>query len=277
MLNGLLFGGAITGAIQELLNEFFKAIPNFVAAITVAIVGFIISKIVSKFLKKFLEKIKIDMLGDKLNEIDLISKANFEIKLSEVFSKIVYYFLLLFFMVAAAELLGMPAVSQLVLDIFQFIPNLIVAVLVLIIGILISEMIKGIVHTALSSLGIPSAKTIANLLFYFLFINIVILALTQAKINTDFLAQNISIIIAGVVLAFAIGYGSASKGIVANFLASFYSKDKFKIGDEVTIEGETGEIINIDKASITLLAKDKKIIIPLSKVTTEKIIIHSKN
>jgi small-conductance mechanosensitive channel len=276
MLSGILFGGAVTKALQELLNEFFKAIPNFVAAVTVAIIGYIISKIVAKLIKTFLTKIKIDKLGEKLNEIELISKANIEIKLSEVFSKIVYYFLLLFFMVASAELLGMPAVSQLVMDIFQFIPNLIVAVLVLIIGILVAEMMKGIVHTALKSLGIGSAKIIANILFYFLFINIVILALTQAKINTNFLAQNLSIIIGGAVLAFAIGYGSASKDVVANFLASFYSKDKFKIGDTVTIDDETGEIITIDKASITLLAKDKKVIIPLSKITSEKIIIHSK-
>ena len=62
----------------------------------------------------------------------------------------------------------------------------------------------------------PSASLISNFVFFF-FINILIVALSQASINTSFIEQNISIIIAGGVLAFSIGYGLASKDIVSSF------------------------------------------------------------
>lgn len=269
-----LFLGDISGLFRDLIAEFLKAVPNFVGAIVIAIVGYIIAKIIGKVIARSLEKLKVDKLGDKLNTIDIIEKANFNIKISAVISKIFYYFLLLFFLVAATDILGMPAVSDLVKDIFNFVPHLIVAIIILILGILVSDAIRGLVYTTCNSLGISSSKMISTVVFYFLFINIVVVALTQANINTDFLAQNLSIIIAGVVLAFSIGYGLASKDVVANFLASFYSQNKFQVGDDITINGHRGTVINLDKSSISLLTNDAKIIIPLGKLTSMEVIVH---
>ena len=76
---------------------------------------------------------------------------------------------------------------------------------------LLAEFFRSVLETTMKSLGIPSATMIANFFFYFLFINIVIVALSQAEINTDFLSQNISLIIGGIVFAFALAYGIASK------------------------------------------------------------------
>ena len=93
--------------------------------------------------------------------------------------------------------------------------------------------------------------------------------------NTSFIATNISILIGGVALAFAIGYGFASKDMVANFLVSFYSKDKLNIGRKVTLDGVTGTIIDIDKTSITLECDNKEVIIPLNKLAKERIEIYN--
>lgn len=263
-------------ALQELVSKFVSGVPNFLMALVLAIVGIIVSKIVSKVVKKFLEKVGIDKLGEKLNEIELVEKSNLNIKISAILSKVIYYFLVLFFLVAASDVLNMPAVSELVLGIFNLIPSLIVAGIILILGTLLSDVIRGICQTGLQSLGIPSARLIASFVFYFLFINIVISALTQAKINTEFLAQNISLIIGGIVLAFAIGYGLASKTSMANFLASYYSKGKFEVGDTITMDGITGKIVEIGKSSLIMIAENgNKVIFPLNHISNSKIEIHN--
>ena len=122
----------------------------------------------------------------------------------------------------------------------------------------------------------PSANIIGYFVFYFIFINVIIVALSQAQINTDFFAQNISIIIGGAILAFSIGYGLASKDLVASFLASYYTKDKLNIGDKVTLNGVTGTISNVDKSSVTLDTGQKDVIIPLNKILLDNIEIHHK-
>lgn len=269
------FFGDMTGALTDLISQFVSAVPNIVGALVIFIIGLIVAKIIAKIITRALEKIQIDKLGDKLQEIEIVDKSNIKFKISAILGKVIYYFLLLFFAVFATDILGMPAISQIVTDAFNFIPKVIIAMIILVIGLLASDAISKLIYTTCNSLGIPSAKLLSTFVFYFLFINIFILALTQASINTEFLSQNISIIIAGAILAFSIGYGFASKDIVANLLASFYSKDKFQLGDVITVEGDKGQITNIDRSTLTIQGQDSKIIVPLSKLTNQKVEIHN--
>lgn len=263
------FNLQITGTLGKLLNTFIEGVPAFISALVVIIVGLIIAKIVARLIKTGLEKIGVDKLGEKLNAIEVVDKANVKIKISAVLSKIFYYVIVLIFAAGATDILKMPALSNMVSDAITFIPNLIVALIWLVVGILLADALKNIVQTACESIGIPSAKLIATLLFYFILINVVISALAQAQINTEFLEQNISLVIGGIVLAFSIGYGFASKDSVSNYLASFYSKNKFEIGDTISINGSKGKIIEMDNSSVTLETGNSKIILPLNKLSTE--------
>ena len=235
------------------------------------------SKAISKVVAKALEKIGIDKLGEKLNEIDIVDKANIDIVPSKFISKLIYYVLLLIFIIASTDVLGMPAVSELMSDILNYLPNLISALIVFILGILIADFLKGIVKTACDSLNIPAAGLIANVVFYFIFLNVVMITLTQAGIDTEFIQDNLSIILAGGVGAFALGYGLASKDIVANFLASFYNKDKVKVGDVIQVDGMEGIVIDIDNTCITLQSGKDKIIIPLSKLSSNSVILKNQD
>lgn len=271
-----LFSLSESSALGDLITSFMRGVPNFFMAVVIAIIGFIVAKIIAKIIQKAMVSINIDAIGEKLNEIDFIDKSNIKIKISTILSKVVYYVLVLFFMVAATDVLGMPAVSSLVSDLFNLIPNLIVAGIILILGTLLADMLRGVVQTALESLGIPSARMISSFVFYFLLINIVISAFTQAQINTAFLSQNISIVIGGIVLAFAIGYGLSSRSSMSNFLASYYSKGKFDVGDTITLDGVTGKVVEMDKSSLILIADSgNKIIFPLNQVSNSKIEIHN--
>jgi len=266
-----MFNGELT---KDLLQQFISAIPRVATALVIIILGLIISKIVANIIRKLLQKVQVDKIGDKLGEIDIIQKSNVKIEISKILSKFIYYILLLFFFIAGAEALGMPAISNLVTSIINFIPNLIVAIIMLILGLLLAEALKKLVHTALKSLGIPSAGMIASFVFYFLFITVFVSALRQAAVETEFLETNLSILIAGVVAAFAIGYGLASKDLMKNFLSSFYNKGKIKVGDRISLDDVSGEIVELDNTSVTIKSNERRILYPLSQVLGGKLTIH---
>lgn len=249
----------------------FAVLPRLFGAVIFVILGFIIARFTAKLVKTAIVKFGIDKLGEKLMDIELVSKSNIDFKISTILSKIIYYFMLLIFIVAATDIVGMPAISNLFNDILNWIPNLLVALVILVLGLLFAELIRKAVHTACDSLGIPSARLISMLAFYFLFINIAISALAQAQIDTSFISSNISILIGAAALAFAIGYGLAAKNVVANFLASYYTKDKFHVGDQIRIDGIEGVISDMDRSTITLVSDGKKILIPLNKLASEKV------
>jgi len=273
-LFSLMFSQQILDALSEMLMSMANAIPKLISALVILLIGLIISSLVKNIITRTLRKLNFDELGSKLNQIDILNKNNIEVKLSQLAGKTVYFLLMLVFVMAAIGALDMPVLAELIKDFITFVPNLIAAFIILMGGLLLADTLKNVVFSTCKSLGMPSANIIASFVFYFIFVNIIIVALSQAKINTAFFAQNISIIIAGGVLAFSIGYGLASKDLVASFLASYYTKDKLNIGDKVTINNVTGKITNLDKSSVTISSDSKEIIVPLNKILQENIEIH---
>ena len=257
--------------VTDVVMKFAGAIPNLIGAVLVAIIGYIIAKIVGKSVSTVLTKLGVDRLGDKLNETDIFSSTNLEFKPSKVFGTIIYIILLLVFMMMATDILQMEAVSKMVGDIINYIPNLISALILLILGILLADFIKGIVQTACDSLGIPSGKIIATFIFYLVFLTMTISALSQAKIDTSLITSNMTVVLGGVVGAFALGYGFAARDTMANFLASFYSKKKIQIGDIIRLDNIKGEVVDMDGSSLTLDTGGSTVIIPLNRLTTENV------
>ncbi len=272
----LLFSQDIQEAMSEMLFGLLGALPKLVLALFILLIGVIVANIVSKIVQKALNRLQVDKYMEQLNHIDFFYKNKIRIQLSLIAAKTVKYLLMLVFIMTAVGVLDMPVLASLIQDVIKWLPNLIAAFIVLIGGLLIGVSLQRLVTTTCKSLGIPSANVIGSLVFYFVLINVVIVALSQAQINTDFFAQNISIIIAGVVLAFSIGYGFASKDLVASFLASYYTKDKLHVGSKVKLNGIEGVIAEVDKSSVTLRTDDKEIIIPLNKVLSDNIEIYRK-
>ena len=257
--------------LQDIAQNLLAVVPNILKALLVLLVGWIIARLVAGIVRRVLSKIGIDKLAEKLNEIDLISKSSFTFVPSSFLAKLLYYIILLVFIMAAAEVLGMAEVSKMVSNIVNYIPQLISAGIVMVFGLLLADFVKNMVLTACKSLGVPSAGIIAGFVFWFVFLIAIVSALSQAGIETSFITIAISTVIGGIVFAFAIGYGLASKGLMANFLASFYSKDRFEVGDVISINGIKGEVLSIDNSSIVLRADGRRVIIPLSKLSTETV------
>ena len=261
--------------LDELIRRATQAFPNIVFALLIAIVGWIVAKIIARIVRKVLETLQVDRLADKLNDIEIVNKANFKILPSQVLSKLMYYLVLIVSFIAATDVLEIEAVSKLMSDFINYLPSLFSAVIFFIIGLLVADFAKGIVLTTCQSLGIPSAKVISSIVFYFLLLTVTMSALDQAKISTDLINSSFMIIIAGVVSSFALGYGLASKDMMANFLASFYVKNKFEAGDKITIDGIEGQIEAMDNKSFVLKTLDSKVVFPLSKLAQDKVEIHS--
>lgn len=257
--------------LNDLLQQFIATIPKLVGAIAILIIGLIIAKMVSKLVLKIMDAIKIDKVADKLHEIEIVDKSNVRIVPSKILSKLTYYVLLFVFLIASADFLGMEVVSELISSIISYLPKVLSAAIVLAIGIFIADLIKQAVRTACKSINMPAGDIISSIVFYFILINVLMMAMNQAEINTEFLKANLSLILGGIIFAFALGYGIASKDMMANILGGLYSKNKFEIGNEIKISGVKGTIIEKDSSSITVQTENSKVIVPMGVLTKESV------
>lgn len=259
---------------NDLASSAVQFLFNLLGAVVILLIGWWVAKLLAAFTKKVLESAGIDRLGDKLNEIEPIKKLNLEIKPSKFISKFLYYFILIFILRPASDKLGVPAISDMVKLFIEFIPKLISAGIMLFAGIWLADVVRNFVVDLCKSFKIESGKLIGMVVFFFLLIIFVIQSISQVGINTDLLESSFSLLIGGIILAFSIGYGFASKDILLNIISSFYSKNKFKEGQILEIDGVKGTIVGMDNTNIILEDGDQKVIFPLKYLQTHKIIIH---
>lgn len=259
--------------LNDLVTSFMGFIYNLIGAVAILLIGWWVAKMVAAVTQKMLEKVGADKIGEKLNEIDPIKSMKIEIKLSGVISKLLYYFILIFILRPAADKLGVPAISDMVKLLVEFIPKMISAGIMLFAGIWIADSLRNFVVTLCKSFNIAAGKLIGTAIFFFLLIIFVIQAVAQVGINTSLLESSFNLLVGAIMFAFAIGYGLASKEILNNIISSFYSKNKYREGQIIEIDGVKGEVVAMDNTTITLKTDDSRTVFPLQVLQTKKVVI----
>ena len=259
------------GVFAQILKGFSEAAPKIMFAIVVLLIGWAIASAARRVIRRVLASLQVDRLAERLNDIDIVQRTGMRVEISGVVAQMVYYVLMLGFIIFATDMLGIPTITDMVRDLINYLPALFSAFVLLLLGLFLADMVRGVVQTTCQSMGIPSAKMIASAVFYFLFITIAVSALAQAKISTGFIASNLTVLIGALALAFAIGYGFAARDLVANYLASHYNRNKVRIGDDIAIGGVRGKVVMIDSTSMILQTPERAIIVPMSKMTRENV------
>lgn len=259
-------------SLEKLFNELAMYLPRVAGALALLIGGWILAWLLSRLLRKGLEATKIDLAAERLNDIDIIQRAQIQIKPSSLLSRFIFYLLLLFVILATADTLGLKGTSEQIQNITSYAPKLLSALGIFILGIVLANFLRNVVFTTCRSLNIPSGKIISGFVFYFMFVTVSITALEQSGVDTSFLTNNLIILLTGVVLAFAIGYGLASRDTLQNILAANYNRKRFAIGDLIEIDALKGEIVEMDNSGITVQIDDnRQVVIPQSDFAQKRV------
>ena len=154
--------GLITG-ITVGMSHLFSAIPNILGAILLLVIGWIIAGLIAKLVVKIARVLHVDNVGDRVGVNGFLQKSGAKMKASDLIGEVVKWVIRLVFVEMAAEQLGMPQVSQIINQILGFIPNIIVAMLILAVGAFVGQLLAGLVRGAAAEAGLSNASLLAKL------------------------------------------------------------------------------------------------------------------
>lgn len=253
-------------------STLLDSIILFLPVPLILLLGWIIASIASNLINRWLRNSGLDGISRDKKLSDFLSKPQ-GLKASGVISRFIYWIILLIFTLAAINYMGLSSVSILVADLILYLPQLMIAGLILLIGYYVALLVRGGLRSLLESIGMASGPYISTTAFYLLMVIIVLTALDQAGIDTRFLNTVVIIVLGGIFLAFAISFGIGSKDILSNILSSFYSGSNFRQGQEIEIDKVKGTIERIDATSCAIRTSEGLVIIPVKRLLTEQVTI----
>jgi len=258
---------------QNLWNQFLNVIPKILLGIGFIILAFIILKIVNFILKKLLRLSNIDSLTTKLNEAELFGKSDYTVVPSNIILKFIKYLLILIFVVIASDMLGLKMVSEGIGSFIAYLPILISALLIFVIGVYMASIIKNAIQNTFKSLELSGSNLVGNIVFYAIVVVITITALNQAGIDTDIITNNLTLILGSVLVSFTIAFGLGARDIIARLLFGFYSRKNFEIGQHIKTKKVEGVIQEIDNICITIKTEEGVVVMPIKYFVDQKVII----
>ncbi|MBD3248910.1 hypothetical protein GF336_02585 [Candidatus Woesearchaeota archaeon] len=197
-------GQALISPLVSLWDSFVSIIPGLIGAIVVLVIGYIVGWAFGLLVKKVLQKVQLDkFVVEKTN----LQKSAGKFELSRVVGLVVKWYIFVLFLTPAAALVNLEALSEFLVKASLWIPNLIAAVLVAVIGFIAADYVASKVEEIKST----SSKLIAYITKIIIVIFTLIIALNQLGIDVSVAESSFLIILAGIMLALAIGFGLALK------------------------------------------------------------------
>ena len=211
-------GEAFKASLAGALNTFLSAIPRIIGFAVVLIVGWIISSLFARGVQALLHAVKFNDLARRSGFADFVQKMGVRNDSAGVIANIVKWFVRLITLVVAFDTLGLPAVSNVLQQLLLWLPNLVVALVVLVIGGLAANALSQLVRGATSEAGFSNPETLATVTKVAVWGFAIVVAVNQLGIATTLINTLLIGIIGALSIAFGLAFGLGGRDRAAQIL-----------------------------------------------------------
>jgi len=211
---------------KVVLSQIGRFLMDVLLVVVILIIGWLLAKVVRTVITKALKAVRLDTLSERIELKDLLEKGGIHYTLSDLIGVVVYWLGLLVTFVVAVNAIGLTVAADLLNRVILYVPNIIAAIFILILGMFAATFLKNIVQTAANNAGLSQVKVLGKLIEVVVMIFVIAIALEQLNIGARIIELAISIILASLGLALALSFGLGCKDIAGRFLSDLLDKLK---------------------------------------------------
>lgn len=215
----------VTGIATNSLVQLSSYLPQFLAGLVLLLIGLATAAVLKELVIRFLTFLKVeDWLNNVVGWFNRI-KSEKEIRgrvWPKLLSELVRWSVVILFLVPAAEVWGLPGITEVLNSFLLYVPNVFVAIVIAFVGIVVANLVSEIVHNGSKGLGGTSSNLLSAAAKYALFFFTVLIVLNQLGVAADL----VRILFTGIVamlaiaggLAFGLGGQAAARKVLDEFL-----------------------------------------------------------
>jgi hypothetical protein len=213
---------------KVVIAQISQFMVNLLGVLLILIVGWVISKAIKSVVTRLLKVLKFDELSKRIELHSILAKGGITSTLSELVGIICYWLALLITVVLAINSLGLTIAADLLSRIVLYIPNVIAAIFILILGMFVAKVVTNIVKTTAANTGLSQVNLLSKIVEVTVMVFAIAIALEQLGIHATIIALAINIILASLGLGLALAVGLGCKDIAGKVTADFIEKMKSK-------------------------------------------------
>jgi hypothetical protein len=222
------WGASLMGSLTSAMSLFFAAIPRLFGFIVIVIVGWIVSALLAKAIAMLLRKAHFNQLAERSGFADFVSKTGTETDSAGMIASIANWFVRLIVLVVAFDALGLPAVSEVLRDLLLWLPNLAVALVVLVIGGIAANAVSKLVRGMTAEADLDNPDFLAKLASMAVWAFTVVVAVSQIGVATTLVNMLFMAVVGAFALALGLAFGLGGRDTASDIIRNWDRRARTK-------------------------------------------------
>ena len=224
------WGSSLMASLTSAMSLFFAAIARVIGFAVIIIVGWIVSSLLAKAIAMLLRKAHFNQLAERSGFADFVGKSGADTDSSGMIAAIAKWFVRLIVLVVAFDALGLPAVSEVLRDLLLWLPNLAVALVVLVIGGLAANAVSKLVRGATAEADLDNPDFLAKLASGAVWAFTVVVAVNQIGVATALVNTLFMAVVGALALALGLSFGLGGRDTAADIIRQWRERAKSQQG-----------------------------------------------
>ncbi len=211
------WGDVIVASLQASWGAVANFVPLFIGAVIVFLIGWIVAVALGALVEQVVRALRVDALLQRLEFEKALERGGIRLNSGVFVGALVRWFIIIVFLLAAVNILGLSQVSEFLREILLYIPNVVVAALILIIALKVAEVVERATRTSLEAAGFRGA-VVGVMARWAIWIFAVVAALLQLGVATVLIQTLVTGLVAMLALAFGLAFGLGGRDAAASFV-----------------------------------------------------------
>jgi small-conductance mechanosensitive channel len=266
---------AVPDSFTQFFHQVIELTPRVLLMLVVVVVGYIAARLIGQAIGKLSEKIGLQTAAEGSGLAQSMQHMGIKRNVPAIVGSIVFWLLMCVFVMAGFNILGLEKLSLAMQSLVDYIPKVLVATVVVVIGLLVASFLRGLVATSADRVGISYAGQLASACYYVLALLTFMAAFDQLGINFKLLDNLIMIAFGGLAVGFGLSFGLGGRDVMAGILAGYYLRQRFQTGDLVTVAGLEGRVREVGPVATIVETEENGLLhrhsIPNGKMLNEAV------
>lgn len=220
------WGDAIRYSLTDALSVFLAAIPKIVGFVIILIIGWIVAGLLAQAVAALLRTVQFNQLAQKAGFADFVQKMGVGTDSSGFIALITKWFVRLITLVVAFDALGLPAVSEVLRELLLWLPNLVVALVVLVIGGLAANAFSSLIRGAAARSELGNPELLASIAKIAVWAFAIVVAINQIGIASGLVNTLFTATVGAVALALGLAFGLGGRDTAAKIVDGWYRQSQ---------------------------------------------------
>lgn len=261
----------LTSMVTDMVAGMIGFAPKLVGALLVMLMGWILARLVRTVAERSI-RAGLDSILERTGLSQTLERSSMTATPSEIVSRVLYWLLLILFFMAAAQIVGLTAVTDAITRILGYIPSVISAAVILAAGVFLARFVGNLVTSAGTAADLSYARGLGSVAQASIVVMVGVVTMEQLGVDTQILITVITVTVAAITAGMGLAFAIGSRDVVRSILAGHYLRQSLGVGRTVEVLGRSGVVEQVGAVATLFRVEDRTWSVPNARLMQEFLI-----